>query len=44
MEWYEILGLVVAWVVGLYLRDRIYEEKNGYKRWNGKKKRCLGIF
>ena len=31
MESYKILGYVVAWVVGLYLRGRIYEEKNGYK-------------
>lgn len=41
MEWWEILGLVVAWVVGLYLRGWIYEGRNGYKRddkWKRKKK------
>jgi len=25
MEWYKILGFVVAWVVGLYIRGWIYE-------------------
>jgi len=41
MEWYNILGFIVAWVVGLYLRGRIYEERNGYKRndrWKNRKK------
>lgn len=41
MEWWEIIGFVVAWVVGLYLRGRIYEERNGYKRndsWKNRKK------
>jgi hypothetical protein len=40
MEWWEIIGFVVAWVVGLYLRGKIYEERNGYKRndsWRKKK-------
>jgi hypothetical protein len=25
MEWYEIIGLAVVWVVGLYLRGKFYE-------------------
>jgi hypothetical protein len=25
MEWYEIVGVVVIWIVGLYLRGKIYE-------------------
>lgn len=25
MEWYEIIDLVVVWVVGLYLRGGFYE-------------------
>ncbi len=37
MEWWGIIGLAVVWVVGLYLRGWIYEERNGYKRWKGKK-------
>jgi hypothetical protein len=27
MEWYEIIGFVVMWVVGLYLRGKFYEHK-----------------
>jgi hypothetical protein len=40
MEWYEIICLAVAWVVGVYFRGRIYEERNGFKRnerWGRKK-------
>lgn len=40
MEWWEIIGLAVAWFLGLYLRGRIYEERNGYKqndKWKRKK-------
>lgn len=40
MEWWEIIGFVVAWFLGLYLRGRIYEERNGYKqndRWRKEK-------
>jgi hypothetical protein len=25
MEWYEIIGFVAAWFLGLYLRGKIYE-------------------
>jgi hypothetical protein len=38
VEWWEIIGFVVAWVLGLYLRGKIYEERYGYKR-NDKWKR-----
>lgn len=30
MEWYEILGLVVVWVLGLYLRGKVYENKRKF--------------
>jgi hypothetical protein len=46
MEWWEKIGLVAAWVVGVYLRGKIYEEKNGYKRddrW-GRRNRFGGLF
>lgn len=33
------LGLVVDWVVGLYLREKIYEQRNGYKRNDSLKNR-----
>jgi hypothetical protein len=26
MVWYEIVGVVVIWIVGLYLRGKIYED------------------
>lgn len=32
MKWWELIGLIVVWIVGLYLRGRIYEERNEYKR------------
>jgi len=25
MEWYEIIGLIVLWFIGLYLKGRFYE-------------------
>jgi len=25
MEWYEIIGFIVIWLLGLYLRGKIYE-------------------
>lgn len=25
MEWYEIIGFVVVWFIGLYLRGKFYE-------------------
>ncbi len=40
MEWWEVIGLTVAWVVGFYLRGWIYEERNGYKlndSWKGRR-------
>jgi hypothetical protein len=48
MEWCEIIGLLVVWVLGLYLRAKIYEfRKNMHynDRWRKKKwkdaKKCL---
>lgn len=35
MEWWEIIGLVAAWFLGLYLRGMVYEGKNGYKGNDG---------
>lgn len=40
MAWYEILGLVATWFIGLYLRGKFYEHKNGYYKrddWKDKK-------
>jgi hypothetical protein len=39
MEWWEIIALAVAWVVGLYLRGKLYEHKNGYKEYDSWKRR-----
>lgn len=25
MKWHEIIGLIVVWLLGLYLRDKFYE-------------------
>jgi hypothetical protein len=41
MEWYEITGLVVVWVVGLYLRGKFYERmrnRNFNDSWRNRKK------
>lgn len=41
MEWYEILAIVPIIILGVYLRGKIYEHKNGYSRrddWRNKKK------
>jgi hypothetical protein len=27
MEWYKILGFIVAWVVGLYLRGNVLDNQ-----------------
>jgi len=32
MEWYEILGLIVVWVLGLYLRVKVIEYRKDYYR------------
>lgn len=40
MEWYEIVGIVVIWLLGLYLRGKFFEQKkNMYHNdsWNKKK-------
>jgi hypothetical protein len=30
MKWYEIIGLIVVWVLGLYLRGKLYESMRDY--------------
>jgi hypothetical protein len=30
MKWYEILGIIMVWVVGLYGRGRFYESMKDY--------------
>jgi hypothetical protein len=25
MKWYKIIGLIVIWIVGLYVRGKVYE-------------------
>jgi hypothetical protein len=37
MEWYEIIGFIVVWVAGLWLRGKIYEFRRGYYK-NGRGK------
>jgi len=32
MEWYEIIIGVPLIILGIYLRGKIYENKNGYRR------------
>jgi hypothetical protein len=32
MEWYEIIGGIVLWFLGLYLRGKFYEWLKGYYR------------
>jgi hypothetical protein len=42
MEWYEIIGLVVAWFLGLYLRGKIYEFRRNYNKndsWRNRDKK-----
>jgi hypothetical protein len=42
MEWYQIIGIIMLWFVGLYLRGEFYEYlKNGYHnyRWRTRKKK-----
>jgi hypothetical protein len=34
MEWYEIIGFIVVWFLGLYLRGKFYE-KLGNRCFNG---------
>jgi multisubunit Na+/H+ antiporter MnhB subunit len=30
MKWYEVLGLIVIWFLGLYLRGKFYESMRDY--------------
>jgi hypothetical protein len=32
MEWYEIIGFVVVWLLGLYLRGKIYEFRRDHHK------------
>ena len=32
MKWWELIGLFIAWLVGLQLRGKIYEGRYGYKQ------------
>jgi hypothetical protein len=36
MEWYEIVGFVALWFIGLYLRAKFYEWMRDYR--NGRRK------
>lgn len=41
MEWYEIIGLIVIWIVGLYVTGKFYERmrnRHFSDRWRNKKK------
>jgi hypothetical protein len=42
MEWYEIIGFIVVWFLGLYLRGKIYEFRKGYYKngsWRTRRKK-----
>ncbi len=39
MEWYEILAIIPIIIVGAYLRGKIYDNKNGYRRNDDWKKK-----
>jgi hypothetical protein len=34
MEWYVIIGFIIVWFLGLYLRGKIYEFRRNY-HYNG---------
>jgi hypothetical protein len=41
MEWYEIIGLIAAWFLGLYLIGKFYEHKKNWSKndsWKSKNK------
>jgi hypothetical protein len=41
MEWYEIRGIIVVWVLGLLLRGKIYEFRKDYHKndsWKSRRK------
>jgi hypothetical protein len=42
MEWYEIIGLILAWFLGLYLIGKFYEFRRDYNKndsWKDKNKK-----
>jgi hypothetical protein len=42
MEWYEIIGFIVVWLLGLCLRGKIYEFRRDYNKndsWKSRSKR-----
>jgi hypothetical protein len=34
MTWWELIGLAVVWFFGVYLRGKIYEGGNGFRKRN----------
>jgi hypothetical protein len=34
MKWWELIGLFIAWLVGLYFRGKMYEGSNGFRKRN----------
>jgi len=40
MEWYEIVSLVVASIIGLFIRDYVYKNKYKWRNdsWKNRKK------
>jgi hypothetical protein len=39
MEWYEIIGVVVVWISGVWIRGKIYEfRRDYYKNGSWRKK------
>ena len=42
MKWYEIIGLIVLWVLGLYVTGKFYEHlrnRHNYDSWRTKRKK-----
>jgi hypothetical protein len=39
MKWYQIIGLIAVWVLGLYVSGRFYEFRRNYNKNDSWKKR-----
>ena len=42
MKWYEIIGLIVLWLLGLYVTGKFYESMRDYfykDSWRNKRKK-----
>ncbi len=42
MKWYEIIGLIVVWLLGVYVTGKFYESIRDYlykDNWNSRRKK-----